>query len=127
LEVTIDGGDGVLADGDDAFFISFADDGKEAGVEVEVFDAEGAEFGEAKAAGIGDFEDGLVAEGVGSHGSEGLKELADFGVAEGFGEAFPATGEAEVFGDVLGEVTLGFAEFEEGAEGGDLEVEATGG
>jgi hypothetical protein len=126
-EVTINGGDGVAADGDDAFFVAFADDGEEAGVEVEIFKAKGAQFGESKAAGVSDFEDGLIAKGVGSFGLKGREEAADFVVGKSFGKAFPAARKAEVFSDVGGEVALGFAEFKKGAESGDLEVKAAGG
>ena len=111
FEVTIDRGDGVMADGDDAFFVAFADDREEASVEVKVLNAQAAKFGQTQAAGISDFKNGLVAKCIGGFGNERREELADFGVAQSFGKAFPTAGQAQIFGDVVGKETFGFAEF----------------
>ncbi len=77
VEVVLEGIDGLAAGGDDAFLVAFADDIDEAGVEVELFEADVAEFGEAEAGGIGQFEGGLIAQGVGGFGGDGLEEAAD--------------------------------------------------
>lgn len=66
FEVTIDRRDGMLPDGDNAFLVAFANDSQETGVEMEVLNAEAAEFGQSEAARVGDFENRLVTECVGS-------------------------------------------------------------
>ena len=56
------------ADGDEAFFLSFAADADDLLVPVDVLGLEAAEFAYAQAAGVNDFEDGGVAVSSGSRG-----------------------------------------------------------
>ena len=52
------------------------------------FETEIAQFGEAKAGSVRQFEDGLITKPGRSFRSERAKELGDFIVGEGFGQAF---------------------------------------
>lgn len=56
----MEGGDGGASDGDEARLISFSGDAEEAVIEVEVFEAGFADFGETEAGGVEEFEDGEV-------------------------------------------------------------------
>lgn len=62
FKVTIHGSNGMATDRNNAFLVSFADHGDEAGGELELFEAKVAEFREAEAGGISEFEDSLIAE-----------------------------------------------------------------
>ena len=62
VEITFKDGSGCFADRDDTFFVSFADDTDEAGIEVQLLKAQGSQFGEAQPGGVSEFEDGIVAE-----------------------------------------------------------------
>ncbi len=125
-EVTFEGGTGGASDGHDPFLVAFADDMDEPGFELELFESDAAEFGEAKAAGVGEFENRVIAEGgFGGLGGRG-QDPFDFLGIEGLGELFPATGQREVFRGIKGDEVFGNGEPEEGAEGGDGEVDAGG-
>lgn len=126
LEIALEGGDGDAADGDDSFLAAFADDGCVSGLEVELFEAEGAKFSQAQARGVGEFENGLVAEGVRGFGLDRGEQAADFRIGERFGQSFPASGEREMCRGVVWKKPFPFAVAIEGSEGGDSEVEGCG-
>jgi hypothetical protein len=66
LEIDAQGFEGGVAEGDDAFFVSFAADEDAAEVEREVAGRESGDFGDAQAAGVEQFQDGAVAQGGGA-------------------------------------------------------------
>ena len=53
---------GLPAHGHDAFLVALADHRDEPGVEMELFEAQLAEFGQAQPRGVGQFADGLVTQ-----------------------------------------------------------------
>jgi hypothetical protein len=119
-----DGFDGFAADGNGSFLVAFAEDDDEPGVEVELFQPDLGKLGEAKAGSVSQFEDGLIAEGCRGDGLYGAQEGVDFRVAQGFGNAFPAPWQRELFRRVARQQALAFGEPIERTERGDFKVEA---
>jgi len=118
VEVVADGFEGPAADGDDAGLVAFAGDADESVVEVEGFEADFADFGEAEAGGVEEFEDGEVAAAEGDGGVDGVEEGDDVLGVEGFGEVGGGAGGEERFGGIGVEVAAVDEEAEE-----DLEVD----
>lgn len=127
--VFFEGGDGGGADGDDAFLVAFAQDADDAQVEVEVVEGEFGEFRGAQAAGVEEFDDGLVAECEAVAGFGGVEEGGHLVAAEDVGEFFPLVGGIEEFGGVLlgefahdGEAVEHFEAGDVAEDGGDGEL-----
>jgi len=89
-DVAFESGHGLLARGQDTFFVAFADDVNETSFEVELFEPKAAQFGEAQAGSIGEFEDCLIAKRLGSFRCFGREELIDFLAGKRFGQTFPS-------------------------------------
>ena len=115
---------GGLAHRHDPFLVAFADHCDEAAVEVQLFEADIAQFSEAQAAGIGEFEDGVVAQVGWSRLGWRREEFFNFFGAQCFGQALPAARERNAFGGIGCNNFFAFGIAEESAQGGDLEVEA---
>lgn len=99
-EVGVEGIEGTAADGDEAGFVAFSGDSKEAVLEVEMFETGVADFGKAEAGGIEEFEDGEVSAAESFGGVDGGEELGDgFGV-ECFGEFGGGLGGEDGFGGI---------------------------
>lgn len=62
LEIALQRFDGLAPERHDAFFVAFSNYGDETAVEMKLFEAHAAEFGEAQATRVGEFEDGVIAE-----------------------------------------------------------------
>lgn len=115
-------------------FASFAEDAHGFGDGVDVCDVEGGEFAEADAAGVEEFEDGLVACGGPGGGLfffwgvvGEFEHGEDLGFGEGDGEFFFCFGELDFEEGVLGPA-LALAEVVvEGAEGGEVETDGGAG
>src|SRR5262249_488699 len=87
--IAFEGRDGFLAQRQDALFVAFSDNIDETGFEMKLFETDAAQFGEAQARSVGEFEDGLVAQGLRRLGVFRCEKLFDFLAAERFGQTFP--------------------------------------
>ncbi len=124
--------DGGAAEGDDALFVAFAADLGAGLIEVEILFAEGADFADAEASGVEEFEDGVVAEseGVGIGGVGGvagaLEHVGDFAFGEGFGEDLPGGRCFDVDGGVVLDALVEQEPAEEAAEATELAGDGAG-
>ena len=124
LEVTLQRRHRRASDRHDAFLVSLADDVEETGVQVKLFQARVAQLGKSQAGGVGQFQDGLVAERFRRLGPERREHRSDFRVGQRFGQAFPASRKGQMFGYVGRQQAFVFAVFVERPQRGDLEVNA---
>ena len=123
LEVALEGGDRFTPHGDDPFLVALAYHGQEAAFQAELFQAQGTKFAEAQARGVGQLEDGLVAEGSRRFGlGRWLEEALDFLEGEGPGQSQPTSGQGEMFGQVARQVAFLDGVTVEGPQGRDGEV-----
>ena len=130
--IVLDGAEGGATDGTEAVFAAFAGDA-EAFVEVvDVADVEFDEFVEAEAGAVEELEDGGVALGgpdggtLGAFGFEGEgegEELVDLAEGEDDGEGALGFGELDFEEGIGGEAGAAGEEFEEAAEGGELDAD----
>lgn len=104
VEISLDGVEGAQADGDEAGFVALSGDAEDFVVEVEVFEARVAEFGEAESGRVEKFEDGEVAATEGLRRIDGGEEVGEMVGGEGFGEFGGGLGRKEGFGGVVLEV-----------------------
>ena len=119
-------GNRLPPDGHDAFLVALADDADEAGVEMQLFETQAAQFREAQAGGVGQFHHGPVAERRGRERLGGVcfEKPFDFEIGQRLGQPFPAPGQREIFGNVQRQMFFVLGETIEGAQRGDLRINA---
>lgn len=122
--VTFERGDGLFAQWKHALFVAFADDVDEASFQMKLFKTNAAQFGQTKAGGVRQFENGLIAEGLRSFRSFGHEKLFDLLTGEGLGKSFPSAREGKSLSNIRWEKIFVFGEAVEGAESGDFEIYA---
>ena len=67
---------------------------------MELFQPNAAQFCEAQAGSVGEFENCLVAKGLRSFRRFGREQFFDFVAGERFGQAFPTSWKGQIFSDV---------------------------
>lgn len=119
-EPLVEGVEGGVSEGDDAFFIAFAVDSECGGGWVEGGGVEVGEFGDADGGGVEDFEHGPVADGGGvvvvGLFVEVVEEVSGVVYAFDCGEALVWSCCDEGGGDVVGDVSFFVGPFAEGAQ-----------
>ena len=116
------GGDRRASHGYDAFLVALADHGHKTGLQVQLLQAEVAQFGQTQTRGVGQFQESLIAEAGRRFRGDRFEQALDFFLGERFGQPLPPTGQRQVFGDVNRQVLFDFAKPVEGAQGCDLQV-----
>lgn len=90
---------------------------------MELFEAKIFQFGEAQSGRVSQFQDGLVAQGLGRIRLLRLQQFFDLGIGEGFGEPLPSARQGKIFGDVGRQEFFVFGKAIKSAQGGDFQVD----
>ncbi len=78
IEVMLNGGDGFPAQWHNALFVPLPDHVDKSGVEMKLFETDGAQLGQTQAGGVGQLENGLIAEGGWGFGFLRRQKTGDF-------------------------------------------------
>ena len=122
FEVTVQRGHGGSPDRHHALFVALADDIDEAGVEVKLFEAEVAQFREAQAGGVAEFEHSLVAQIFGGFGFFRFEQFFNFVVRQRLGQPLPAPWQRQIFRHVRGQKLFRFGKTVKRPQRGDFQI-----
>ncbi len=110
LEVLLERGDGLVAEGDDALLVALAAYLCARLIEMQVLLAQGAELADAQAASVEKLEDGVIAQGqrirLGMLGGGGgaLEHLRDLPFGERLGQDLPGRGRLDIQCGIVGDL-----------------------
>ena len=121
LEVGSNGFTGGLAERDEAGFFALAGDADERGVEVDVFQARVAEFGNTQTAGVEQLKDRPVAQAERIIRTDALDKLPHLLDMQGFGKMLLGSRQREGFSGILGPCAAGDQKTEKNPHGHSID------